>query len=320
MKHRILAVAAVSAAILLITTACSVPSSAPSGAATSSGVKKIFFSNILPSYPPLAEADQCLLDEAKKQGVEASTAGPTNGKVDNQKSIDLVSQAIANGYDAIVMQPIDKAQFTPIMEQAKKAGILIATMNTGDTTDIQDFTVGTDYGSQGAAIAAAIAKRPGQQNIAVIGGEPTGTHNIFVQGVKDGITKQGLSNVAVVVEGFDSGDATKTADVANQLLTAHPEVNVVLSWEGVATAGIITAIKEKGDVGKVVGVTNDVTAEAVQGIKDGILYGTSKQNFCKMGTLAVDNLVALGQGKTVDKAIDSGITFVTKDNVDQESK
>lgn len=104
------------------------------------------------------------------------------------------------------------------------------------------------------------------------------------------------------------------------MLTAHPEINVVLSWQGVSSTGIIAAIKEKGAVGTIVGVTNDVTPETIDGIKEGVIFGTSKQNFCKMAVLAVDNLVALANGEKVDEAIDSGITFVTKDNVDKESE
>ncbi|GGK97554.1 ABC transporter substrate-binding protein [Salinibacterium xinjiangense] len=323
MKLRIAAIVASSATILLIATGCSVPSDTAGGgdstAAPTREIKKIFFSNILPSYPPLAEADKCFLAEAKKLGIEASTSGPTGLSTDNAKSIDLVSQAIATGYDAIVMQPIDKAQFTPVMEQAQAAGILLATMNTGDTTDTQDFTIGTDYAIQGATIGEAISKRSGQQNIGIIGNAPTGTHLLFTNGVKDGIESQKLDNVKFIVDAFDDGDPNKTVDVVNQMLTAHPEINVVLSWQGLSAAGIMTAIKEKNAGGKIVGVTNDVTPEVAQGIKDGILFGTSKQNFCQMGIGAVDNLVAISKGEKVAKAIDSGITFVTKDNIDKES-
>ena len=99
----------------------------------------------------------------------------------------------------------------------------------------------------------------------------------------------------------------------------HDEVNVVLSWEGSAVPGIITAIKEKNLVGKVVGVTNDITPQVISGIKDGIIFGSSKQNFCKMGSRVVDDLVALSKGKTIAKSVDTGITFVTKDNVATES-
>ena len=81
----------------------------------------------------------------------------------------------------------------------------------------------------------------------------------------------------------------------------------------------MTAIKEKGLVGKVVGVVNDITPEVVAGLKEGTLYGTSKQNFCGMAEGAVKNIIALSKGETVPKNIDTGITFVTMDNLAKES-
>lgn len=318
MKHRTIALVSSAAAALLLVSGCTVPSDTATEVA-SGKVEKIFFSNILPSYPPLAEAGKCFLEEAKRLGIEADTSGPTGLASDNQVSIDLVSQAIANGYDAIVLQPVDKAQFTPVMEQAKAAGIFLSTMNTGDTTVSQDFTIGTDYATQGATIVAALAEREGQQNIGIIGPSANGTHILFRDGVIAGIADQGLDNVAYVAEAFDDADPNKTVDTVNSLLTAHPEINVVLSWTGSASVGIIAAIREKNAIGQIVGVTNDITPEVIQGIKDGILYGTSKQNFCEMGIGAVQNLVALGDGETVPAAIDSGITFVTAENLDEES-
>ena len=301
MKIRTLAAVAASAAVLISVSACSVPSSSPaSTAGAPREIKSIYFSNVLPAYPPLGEANKCFLAQAKKL------------------NINQISQAIANGYDAIVSQPIDKAAFTPVMQQAKDKGIYQATLNTGDSTDIQDFTIGTDYTIQGATVAEQISKRSGDQKVIILGGAPTGTNNLFVDGFKKGIASKGLTNVTYVENVFDAGDPSKSADVVSQALTAHPEVNVVLSWEGSAVPGIITAIKEKNLVGKVVGVTNDITPQVISGIKDGIIYGSSKQNFCKMGSRVVDDLVALSKGKKIPKSVDTGITFVTRDNVAAE--
>jgi len=320
-KIRTLTAVAASAAVLMAMSACSVPSSSPaSTAGTHREIKSIYFSNVLPAYPPLGEANKCFLARAKKLNIKAATGGPPDLTVNNQLNINQISQAIANGYDAIVSQPIDKAAFTPVMQQAKDKGIYQATLNTGDSTDIQDFTIGTDYTIQGATVAEQISKRSGDQKVIILGGAPTGTNNLFVDGFKKGIASKGLTNVSYVENVFDAGDPSKSADVVGQALTAHPEVNVVLSWEGSAVPGIITAIKEKNLVGKVVGVTNDITPQVISGIKDGIIYGSSKQNFCKMGSRVVDDLVALSKGKSIPKSVDTGITFVTKDNVASEGK
>jgi len=100
------------------------------------------------------------------------------------------------------------------------------------------------------------------------------------------------------------------------MLTAHPEINIIFSWEGTAVAGITTAIKEKDKVGKVFGVVNDLTPQVVDGIKEGTIYGTSQQHFCEMAKQSVDKLVAVGNGEQVPAATDTGTTFVTKDNLD----
>ena len=53
-------------------------------------------------------------------------------------------------------------------------------------------------------------------------------------------------NVKVVATAFDGGDPSKTVDVAEQLLTAHPETNILFSWEGTAVAGISSRDQGEG--------------------------------------------------------------------------
>src|SRR4029079_16054927 len=124
------------------------------------------------------------------------------------------------------------------------------------------------------------------------------------------------SNVKVVATAFDNADPAKTADVAAQMQTAHPDINIIFSWEGTAVAGITTALKEKDKVGKVFGVIDDLTPQVVDGIREGTIYGTSQQHFCEMAKQSVDKLVAIGEGQQVPAATDTGTAFVTKDNLD----
>jgi len=208
--------------------------------------------------------------------------------------------------------PITPPAYDSLFERAKKDGMYIATLNTGDATKNQNFTVGTDYPTQGAQVAANIAKRSGQQNVGIITNAPGGIGDVII----NAFNKDLPSNVKVVATAFDNADPAKTADVAAQMLTAHPEINIIFSWEGTAVAGITTAIKEKDKVGKVFGVVNDLTPQVVDGIKEGTIYGTSQQHFCEMAKQSVDKLVAVSKGEQVPAATDTGTTFVTKDNLD----
>ncbi len=279
-------------------------------------IKKIAFANPLPAYPVFQEADRCFMEATAKAGVEGVTSGPTGQLLDHQFVLDRISQYIATGADALILVPFSANMYEPLMKEAKAAGMYVATMNTGDTTSIQDIVLGTDYGNQGKVVAQNIAKREGQQNVIIIGNEPSGVHRVFVNGFKSALPD--LPNVALIDEAYDQADPNQTADVVSRALTAHPEANVVLSWEGQAVPGIITAIREKGLVGKVVGVVNDVTPIVADGMKDGTIYGTSKQNFCGMAAGAVENFIALSKGETVPKVVDTGITFITADTIDKE--
>jgi ABC-type sugar transport system substrate-binding protein len=295
------------------TPAGSTPASvAPSGSAQAGGVKSIFFANPLPAYPDWGLADKCFTAETAKLGIKGVTQGPTGLAINDQFVLDRISQAIAGDYDGLMAVPITPPAYDSLFERAKKDGMYIATLNTGDATKLQDFTVGTDYPTQGAQVAANIAKRSGQQNVGIITNAPGGIGDVII----NAFNKDLPANVKVVATAFDNADPAKTADVAAQMLTAHPDINIIFSWEGTAVAGITTAIKEKDKVGKVFGVVNDLTPQVVDGIKEGTIYGTSQQHFCEMAKQSVDKLVAVSKGEQVPPATDTGTTFVTKDNLD----
>ena len=283
-----------------------------SPSAASGGVKSIFFANPLPAYPDWGTADKCFNAETAKLGIKGVTQGPTGLAINDQFVLDRISQAIAGDYDGLMAVPITPPAYDSLFDRAKKDGMYIATLNTGNATTKQDFTVGTDYPTQGAQVAANIAKRSGQQNVGIITNQAGGIGDTIINAFKEDLP----ANVAVVATAFDNADPAKTADVAAQMLTAHPEINIIFSWEGTAVAGITTAIKEKNKVGQVFGVVNDLTPQVVDGIKEGTIYGTSQQHFCEMAKQAVDKLVDVSQGKQVPAATDTGTTFVTKDNLD----
>jgi ribose transport system substrate-binding protein len=302
------------ATMTLVSVSISAPLAAtPAAAAASAKLKSIFFANPLPSYPSFALANHCFSAETKKLGIQGTTSGPSGLAVNNHYTLDGISQAIADHYGAIIMVPIEPPEFDPLIKQARAQGILVATLNTGNSTTLQNVELGTNYTDQAATIVTNLAKRPGQQYILEVGNSAGGPQLLFVNGLKAGITSH--PSVHLVTQVFDNGDPNQTTDVVESALEAHPNVNVVVTWEGTATQGVVTAIKESHKVGKVFGVVNDLTPESIAGLKSGEVYGVSKQNFCGMATGAVDDLAAIAQGKPVSNYIDTGITFVTKQNL-----
>ncbi|KRE64390.1 MULTISPECIES: sugar ABC transporter substrate-binding protein [unclassified Arthrobacter] len=312
MNHKPLSTAAVFAVGILTLSGCAgSPAAGPSSTGETGEIKSIFFANPLPSYPDWATADTCFRDATAKYGIDGKTSGPTGLSVDNQFVLDRITQSIAQQPDAIIMVPIVPAQYEPLMKQAKSKGIRVVTLNTGDSTTTQDFTIGTEYSKMGAAVAQAIGKRGGQQNVGIITNAPGGVGDVIINALKENLPE----NVKAVTTAYDNGDPNKTADTVTAMLKANPEINLVYSWQGTAVGGITASIKEQGLVGKTVGVVNDLTPQVQDGINDGTLYGTSKQDFCAMTTKTVENLVKLSKGEEVPANTDTGTTFVTKENL-----
>ncbi len=305
---------AVGAVALLTLAGCSTPSDQAGASAAPEELQSIYMANPLPSYADWAIFDECFTAHSEELGIKGDTSGPTTMVPDNAFTADRISQAITQAYDAIIMVPIEPAQFNPLMQRAKDAGIIIGTVNTGDATDLQNFAVGTDYPAYGAQVAEEIGKREGVQSVLLVTNGPGGVGDVILESLKSNAP----DNVTIVDTVFDGGDASQTADVVSRALTTHPETTVVYSWEGTAVAGITTAIKERDAVGKVVGVVNDLTDQSVAGIREGTIYGASKQNFCGMATQSIDYAVAVSKGEEVPAITDTGTTFVTADNLDAE--
>lgn len=305
----LLAIAAVGTLVALA--ACS--STGTPAPTDSSAAKSIYLANPLPAYPDWAEFDRCFREQTSDLGIKGTTSGPTGLALDNAFTIDRISQAITQKYDALLVVPIAPEQFNPLMQQAKDAGIVVGTVNTGDSTDIQDFTIGIDYATYGAAVAERIGEAGGERKLLIVTNGPGGVGDIMIDAIKSNLP----DNVEVINVVYDNADAAQTADVVSRELTTHPDINTVWSWEGTAVAGISTAIKEKDLVGEVVGVVNDLTDQSIAGIQDGTIFGASKQDWCQMARDAVDLAAARIAGDDVPAVTDTGTIFVTKDNLDE---
>jgi ABC-type sugar transport system substrate-binding protein len=283
-------------------------SSASSSTAAQGKLKSIFFANPLPAYPDWGTANTCFYAEVKQFGLKGISQGPTGLQINDQFVLDSISQALAEHYSAMIVVPITPSEYQPIMQRARAQGMLVATLNTGSSTTAQNFEIGTSYPALGQEVAKNIGARGGQQNLGLVTNGPGGIGATIFSSLEANLP----SNVHLVATAYDNGDPSKTEDAVAQMLIAHPNINVIYSWEGTAVAGISAAIKQQNRVGKTAGVVNDLTPQVIAGINDGTIYGTNRQHFCLMAQDAVKDFVAVSRGQKVPALTDTGTTFVNE--------
>jgi ABC-type sugar transport system substrate-binding protein len=295
------------------TTTASGTGSSPVGAtAAGKPIKSLLFVNPLPDYPAWKTIGACMKQEAARRGIAFTQAGPTGNNVDTTQMINEIQQGIANKAGAIVTFPVSAQQFDPLFAQARKAGIYVGTVEGGQTKN-QNVNAGTSFEQFGRLAAKTVASKPGHQYVAFLTEGPTGPDETFVKAFA-AAAKQ-YPNITIVTTRYDGGDVTKSVDLATEMMTANTKVNMFVTNEGADTPGIIAAIKQKREVGKVFLTTNGTASGSVPGMKAGIVYSFLLQNMCQIGTAPVDALIKISKGQPVAPNVPTQIAFATKGNL-----
>jgi ribose transport system substrate-binding protein len=273
---------------------------------------KIVYVNPLSAYPAFNTVNVCFKREASKFGYQASMVGTTGSAVDNQGTINLIDQAVADGADGLLVLPLEPSTFAPSLKAARAKGVYVVGLNGGAASDGQQTEVGTSDARLGAVAADGLgAKYPNAQVGTLSLSATTTAHAQIIAGFRKEAAKR-FPHMKIVTNVYDNGDATKDVDLLSAMMTAHPTVNAILSVEGAGEPAAVTAVKQAGRAGKVHIITFDLTSAHIADVRSGSLFGVADQGWCAMGKDAVDEMRQLSRGKHVPALVDTGEKFFTK--------
>jgi simple sugar transport system substrate-binding protein len=129
---------------------------------------------------------------------------------------------------------------------------------------------------------------------------------------------EGLEGVEVDIVGRGATNCTEELgiNVAEDLLTANPDLKAIYSACGPPAAGAARAIENAGIANDaIVLVGFDFCCGEAEALAAGTEDATVAQFPSKMAELGVDALVTAVRGEQVESLIDSGAALVTKDNM-----
>ena len=181
---------------------------------------------------------------------------------------------------------------------------------SADATKNQNFGVATrDAGVWARQQIRAAAERPGPQHVGVIQQEHDGpATTAYASALKDEIAK--YPDVTLEALEFNNGDFTKDVGIASNMLTVHPEINLLINYSGFP--GVLTAIKEKRRVGKVAAIIGSDFPKTTDGyIDQGLIAGVRVFNVCGMGRTVVRRLRDAHAGRKVAPYYSDGHKIVT---------
>lgn len=243
---------------------------------------------------------------------------------DVAKQIEVMETYIAQKVTGIAIAPSDPAALEPVMKKAAEAGIIVTTLDTPPVENSVSLVyIGTDNYSAGR-MAGEVMKQllPEGGKVGIGRGSDTALNALQrTQGFLDAIAGTKIQALEPV---NDKEDAARALELANSVLSAHPDLAGafgVYAYNGPAWA---TAIKEAGKAGQIKLVCFDATTDIINGIKEGVIHATIAQREYDMGYKSVQ-LIYLIATKGKDAAfaemgvkngvIDTGVDVITAKNL-----
>jgi len=239
---------------------------------------------------------------------------------DRDQQIQVVENFTSRKVSGIVLAPLDSQALVAPVASATQAGIPTVVIDSDLKSDKQISFVATDNFKGGQMGADALAQFLGGKGNVILLRYQVGSASTEAReaGFLDAIRKH--SGIKVISSDQHAGATRELAYQASQNLLNRfgREVDGVFCANETATIAMTKALRDISKTGgkvKVVGF--DSGTQSVLDLKQGDVQALVVQDPLKMGYLGVLTVVQKLQGKPVEKRIDTGVTLITKENMDQ---
>jgi fructose transport system substrate-binding protein len=263
--------------------------------------------------------------KAKELGLTPQAyAGKFDG--DNDGEVSAIEQLIAAGAKGILLVPSDSTAIVPTVEKARKAGVLVITLDTPlDPVTAADANFATDNYKAGQLIGewakGTLGDKASSAKIATLdlaSNEPTVDylrHNGFLNGF--GITvKEPKHYAASDSPQIVGSDVTKGATEGGRkamenILQKADKIDLVYAINEPAAYGGYAALKAAGKEKGVTIVAVDGGCQGVKWVKDGIIGATSQQYPLLMASDGVEAIADYIKTGKKPESKDTGEKLVT---------
>lgn len=256
------------------------------------------------------------LAAGKEFGLDVQWNGP-NQETEIGRQIQIVDSAIAQRVDGIVLAACDRKALVQTVDKAVAAGIPVTVFDSGlDSTNYMSW-VATDNIAAGAMGARALAKLiGGKGKVAVIQHVPGSVSTMDREtGFEDAIAKE-FPEIKIVQKLYGMSDRAKAMSAAENILTAHPDLDGMFASTEPSASGLLLAVKARGLGGKLKVVGFDANDTMIEEVRAGNLHAMVVQDPFKIGFEAVHTIAIKLSGKEAPKRMDLEAVVVSKDNLD----
>jgi len=293
------------AAVLLVTSCEQQSSEGPGGEPKKVEIKgKIGVTCMDLTNPFFKLISNVMTEEAAKVGYEVIS---TDGNNDPAKQNSQLSDFVAQGVDAIFLNPVDSKAAGEGVKKAHAAGIPVFTFDVqvtdAEAKEMIASHIGSDNFQGGQLAGEAMMTAVGDTGKIAIISYPEVTSCILrVDGFKDHLTKHN-SKLEIVTELSGKGNRNDGYAVATDILQAHPDIVGIFAINDPSGLGAHAAVQKAGKTDQITIVAFDASPAGKQAVFEKKLYDSPQQFPRKMAKGTVEAFVKHLEGEAVEKKI-----------------
>jgi ribose transport system substrate-binding protein len=245
--------------------------------------------------------------------VEIVWDGPPN-ETDIAGEMKIVETMINRQVDAIALAPSDRSAFKIVVNRAAAAHIPVIIYDSGIDSNRYVTFVATDNYLGGEIGADRIGKLLSEKGkIVMIKTTPGGASTTAREdGFRHELQKK-FPGIEILDERFGMASIAQSLTIAENMLTAHPDLNGIFCSNESGTEGAAQALKARRAGIKLVGF--DFSPLLLDELHAGVIDSLVIQDPFKMGETAVDAAVKAVKGEKTPKQIFLPPQLVSADNV-----
>jgi len=240
--------------------------------------------------------------EAAKYGYEVVAL---SGELDAAKQNNQLSDFVAQGCDAIFLNPVDSKAAGEGVKKAHEAGVPVFTFDVQVTDeqakDMIISHIGSDNYQGGLLAGESMMKVTGDNGKIALITYPEVTSCILrVNGFKDYLKKHN-SKLEIVTELSGKGERSAGYSVATEILTAHTDIVGIFAINDPSGLGAYAAVQKANKTEQVTVVAFDASPAGKQAVFEKKLYDSPQQFPRRMARGTVEAFIKHLNGEEVSR-------------------
>ncbi|MGV3764086.1 substrate-binding domain-containing protein [Parapedobacter sp.] len=247
-----------------------------------------------------------------------------DGQEDVAKQVAAIEDLLSKGIDVLILNPLDPKAAVPVVNRAAQQGVRIFIVDSMiDDGASYISSVVADNTMNGEKLGLWLAENSNEElKVAIISGNqgnPVGREKRlgFVRGLVDGqLHKQAKTDFSIVAHGWGQWNNNGGLKAMEDILVAHPYVNVLLAENDAMAIGALKTIREMGKEEQITVLGFDGQKEAYELIESGSFAATAQNSPKILGEMIVQIAVKHLNGEEgIAKTNYTPSVLISKDNV-----